>query len=1321
MALRPVTPGTSTPGSPVEGDDSHTEPIDLTTGPFGIPMGLVKNVFSEGVDIAAGMGQLLGSAMHDLQTAGRDILPFVDDAPEGYLTPGVGKAMVGYQGGGAFDWKNYDIGESPIVKDYAHRYGPLVEGDVPGFLREQYEHPLSFGLDALTVATAGGAVAGKAAKLASLSPKVKAGVESLKVASGGADAAGILRRANAAGRVLPDPDSVGRMARAVRSIQGSAVRKWNPVTNRVDTVLPQTNPVRRALTEQVYGGITSVAGDKAARLADKYMTAYHAAGGAGGGSRALKYLDKAQSYRKALEQAGEGMRITRVGWAKRSGKKYVDWAVGYRASKAERTLAEMDEAVDELLSGEADVVGEKDAVLEAQGTQTLLTDDDVVPSQGAGSRRMEQLGTQLPQAPVDPANPIRWNEPDLDQPGPAAKARREAGEDITGGQVTDEGIERVRQAATEDVLEVVPTVQDELKGVARVFSGPTKTLRSIKRKAESILGTANDVTDVGRTQVVADGVWSNPGVAQDVIDRILRATGAKRHTIDDHTGVANPDGSRNLTLTVELPNGHPMEFDIMPPQAKQIIDATGRFRDMYKAFLTMKARSQWTPDDARVFTKMEMLSQHLWSGMTDQLREELGGSAAAPFRKKMNQFRVRMFGALTDPMLEKGLSIESVFDNAFAPLRMAQHGARRTEDGIAGGPGALTIDRLREEAGEMPPIYTPLMDVDQLPTRQRWLERGSGSKAVQDRNLAQNMGELLERQKFSTDFREIWHVRAQQASRLQERMDVLFDVVAHNGRALTDPNDYDPNTEVLFAPGLAKRMQNTHNRLLDTVADDPTGKSLVQLMEQLQVEDAELVAKMVANGGDEVVFAVPKFVAKRLNEHATWMKSSELQLFFGTPMKMWRAAVLATPRLLLNNMAGNTALLKLQGGSLLDVVKQVSPRARKVMMDRIGELADEELSGGLARTLKTRRREWDDATVGGAVAERIAARAGKNPIVRGIQKYADFVQRVNSGMEDAFRRASYLTEAERVAERAGIEQFNHHFWGSKKRLEAAFQVGTDEKLWKEAINGVDKTLNDYRTMTPFGRNIVRPFIAPFWSFYRHASKTMLTMPWEHPAKAQLLRILAEMEEEKLNDAGFEDQPAWMKGSSIFLGQGEADDYRFMSTAGVNPFNAVVEQPFNLLAPPWKMVYENMSGRDSFTGREFSDPNVKPGGFGSETRYRIDPETGEPTPVETVVPGFLEQALSQVPQYDMVKDLVAGGNTYDTTNLWTAIQSRVHDDPGSAVPLDSETGEPFTKRNAADTLMKLLGYTEYSTDLQEFNERQLEEKQAALDAWLEENG
>jgi hypothetical protein len=309
-----------------------------------------------------------------------------------------------------------------------------------------------------------------------------------------------------------------------------------------------------------------------------------------------------------------------------------------------------------------------------------------------------------------------------------------------------------------------------------------------------------------------------------------------------------------------------------------------------------------------------------------------------------------------------------------------------------------------------------------------------------------------------------------------------------------------------------------------------------------------------------------------------------------------------------------------------------------------------------------------------------------------------------------------------VAERAGINDFSKSFWASKNRLEAAFRVGIDKDHWTQAVDGVNRVMNDYQTMTPFGRKVLRPYLAPFWSFYRHATKTLLKMPYEHPASSNILRIIAQEEDDRFKrESGFDDMPGWMKGNALYLGKDtEAGDHRFLSTAGANPFNAITENPINLAHPALKMFYENQTGRSTFTGREFSDPNVESGGFGATQRYRIDPRTGATEPVDKAVPGVLEHMLQQVPQYEMVKDLVAGGSTYDTTTLISALRGRFKGTQEGLL-VDEETGEAVNEKDLAQTVAKMLGYTEYSTDLAAFNERTLEERTAAFDSWLARNG
>jgi hypothetical protein len=195
-------------------------------------------------------------------------------------------------------------------------------------------------------------------------------------------------------------------------------------------------------------------------------------------------------------------------------------------------------------------------------------------------------------------------------------------------------------------------------------------------------------------------------------------------------------------------------------------------------------------------------------------------------------------------------------------------------------------------------------------------------------------------------------------------------------------------------------------------------------------------------------------------------------------------------------------------------------------------------------------------------------------------------------------------------------------------------------------------------------------------------------------------------------------PDWARGF-VAIGPGaNSNETRFMSTRGPDPFSAVFQSPISLLHPLIKAGWEYASGRSSLSGREFTDPSVGQA-FGSDAQYRITPKPGggyQAERVETVRPSVWEMLAQQIPQYDLLKDSIAGGRTYDTSSLLDVLLR------GDAeVRTDPDTGEPYTPFSPLDALSRSFGFTTYDINLVEEQARALEEQRAAIMAVLRQQG
>jgi hypothetical protein len=266
------------------------------------------------------------------------------------------------------------------------------------------------------------------------------------------------------------------------------------------------------------------------------------------------------------------------------------------------------------------------------------------------------------------------------------------------------------------------------------------------------------------------------------------------------------------------------------------------------------------------------------------------------------------------------------------------------------------------------------------------------------------------------------------------------------------------------------------------------------------------------------------------------------------------------------------------------------------------------------------------------------------------------------------------------------------FERSQKRFENIMKDGMTDAQAKAALNEVNHFLGDFTNLGPFERHIVRRFVFPFWGFYKFQAKLMLTFPFEYPLRAQVLNGLAQATQELTDQYG--PMPGWLQ-TATPLGPPGAE-VNFLTSSGPNPFSGLMANPLSQLSPPLKTLVEQFQGRDAFTGQRFSDADTYTP-FGSDQGYDI--HTGEP--VGPPRPGLIESVFGQVPQYEMLKDLIAGGKTYDTANIIQAISGRLSGSD-KALLKDAE-GTARYPETLNDVLARFFGFPTTTYNLEKYQQ------------------
>jgi hypothetical protein len=217
------------------------------------PFGFLGNI-AEGVgDVVGGAVSVLGGLAQDALKLGAEVVPGEQAIEsQGFRSDDIAKGLVGFGPNGEWDPAKFGISG-----DLWRRYSPLLPGGPPASetFRLMYEEPVSFALDALTVATGGAAAATKvgtgAVKAAGAMSTVERTVATLTQAGYGARAAG-----RAGVRVAMDElQAAGRLT-AFESLAKSALPRvtYRRVGDKLTPAITALNPAMRpvgALTQRV--------------------------------------------------------------------------------------------------------------------------------------------------------------------------------------------------------------------------------------------------------------------------------------------------------------------------------------------------------------------------------------------------------------------------------------------------------------------------------------------------------------------------------------------------------------------------------------------------------------------------------------------------------------------------------------------------------------------------------------------------------------------------------------------------------------------------------------------------------------------------------------------------------------------------------------------------------------------------------------------------------------------------------------------------------------------------------------------------------------
>lgn len=653
-------------------------------------------------------------------------------------------------------------------------------------------------------------------------------------------------------------------------------------------------------------------------------------------------------------------------------------------------------------------------------------------------------------------------------------------------------------------------------------------------------------------------------------------------------------------------------------------------------------------------------------------------------------------------------------------------------------------DALRRE-NQPAPVYLPHIDANNLKGSALFRSRAKVGANIYaaDPHMKQMKLALLRNGEWLKDPIEVIKRRGASAVRESETFHTWKAITERYGLELSDASEL-PTGFQLVAPDILFANYRVRSSFLNHIDENLTrgmgrDSAVAKAMKDTLAGQRELVKKM-SEAGQIKMYAVPDSVLKNLDAAAKWSPvfgGKGVQLYYDTVMNMWRGlALTASPRWVVNNVLGNIAFGLMQGVKTGDVVRIGAEQFRALLAEKselFGPkgLRENTLAGQVARLpgyedvvskqgfFQNRLENYKPHLPGGAEdmpgGKAIIALKESRASTR-MHNMGQAVKAFNGTIEDSFRTASFLTAAEKAMGKGVVKRTVGQFSKSFDRITDIMEHGFDDSSGglarlKLTADEVGRFYGNYGKMTPFERHVIRRFVFPFWGFYRHSTGLMLRFPFEYPGRAHVLESLEAVTADMLEEYG--PMPEWMR-SPMPMGP-PGGEVPILSGAGANPFAGPGEGIAGLgqmFSPLIKTGLEQATGRNIFTGETFTDRDTFTP-FGSDQAYDIN----SLEPVDKVAPGVLQALVSQVPQFDMARDLIAGGNTYDTASLLDALQQRMGDS-GEASPVDPETGEPYYDVTASDQLAKLFGVNVFNYDLDSFAERQQQDQMAVLREALE---
>lgn len=897
------------------------------------------------------------------------------------------------------------------------------------------------------------------------------------------------------------------------------------------------------------------------------------------------------------------------------------------------------------------------------------------------------------------------------------------------------------QAAYAAGQQALPGFRNDLRELyPRSVEASRKPLDRLTEKIEST-GYANDVVRARIT--LAD--WKD-------LDRETGKLGSKFQVvgIEDLRSLPDDNGARGVTATVQLQDGTLAEVEFGTKRYAKARDASTVSNHWIERSVDERNRLASItefPDEAtaartasrianldRQIRYMKMGVRGLWEGVSNEIAKDFGGAVPGGIKRQvLDDLRVWVWKNHTGPMIDAGVfDPAAAFERAYLPLRMEngavwdRHGGDDGMGDFVGGPSAEEL-HMKRQAEDLPtPIYFPFYDTERARPFDFLSKRNlnGGLKQVQNPGYMKHAsGKLYMDDTYIKNPADALLRRATAALRLRDNVDLYKWVLNTYGRKLAEGERLMEGETVTHPMGylnfFSTKIGMTDELLAKMI--ETAGLSDDQVAAILESGLADNTKRMIGatkNGVER--YAIPEFVQKQFEAHVIApMFENGFRVFWDSGNKLWRSMVLtARPAWVANNIFGSAIFTKMQGGSIIRVMRQATRNWRTAMADIIPEEVAKEVQTGLFASEGPEAMQHLGTAAGTRTGQVLDWASGEWRSRRGfrtIHKAGVSMRHFNQEVENAFRRESFLTAVEKQRGITMTKGVLSRFRTSYDDLKKIAEGGITPEEAKRALDEVNYFHNDYGSLSPFERNIVRRFIMPFYSFYKHIATLAVRYPFDYPGRSLILTKTAQLDNEIKADQ-YGAMPPWLRGGAP-IGPYDPNGSSFFLGSAINPFSTLSSisdfgthgaTSFLSLTYPWpKLLYEQGTGESTLTGRDLTDPNVvAPFGLGQQYRQLSD---GTMVPVEVTAPGIGEALLQQFPLYNVARQIAAGGQPYDTSGLAQIVAGRL---TGQDQRMLTSSGEALPV-NILDALGGyLLSIRGHPYSLQDFQQQRAEDAASA---------